>query len=84
MLSSRNSGKYLTRTYEREKNAGEYDSSNLTADEIAYLEIQDGQAYRVDELSEATTDPVDPLTEPRTIRIRRPGDGILHDDGRLS
>jgi hypothetical protein len=43
VLSSQNSGKYLTRTYERDKNAGEMDSSNLTADEISFLEIQDGE-----------------------------------------
>jgi hypothetical protein len=44
MLTTENSGKYLTRTYERDKNAGELDSSGLTADEISFLEIQNGAA----------------------------------------
>jgi len=43
MLSSQNTGKYLTRSYERDKNAGELDSSNLTAAELSFLEIQDGE-----------------------------------------
>ncbi|MFA5269640.1 MAG: hypothetical protein WC379_16875 [Methanoregula sp.] len=43
VLSTQNSGKYLTRTYERDKNAGELDSSNLTAAELSFLEIQDGE-----------------------------------------
>jgi hypothetical protein len=44
MLTTENSGKYLCRSYERDKNAGELDKSNLTADEISFLEIQDGEA----------------------------------------
>lgn len=43
MLTTQNSGKYLTRSYEREKNAGELDSSGLTAAEISFLEITDGE-----------------------------------------
>jgi len=43
VLSTQNCGKYLTRTYERDKNAGELDSSTLTDAEIEYLEIQDGE-----------------------------------------
>ena len=43
MLTTKNSGKYLTRSYERAKNAGELDSSNLTAAERSFLEIQDGE-----------------------------------------
>lgn len=43
MLSSLNSGKYLTRTYTRDKNAGEWDKSRLTSDEISFLDILDGE-----------------------------------------
>jgi hypothetical protein len=43
VLSSENCGKLLTHSYERDKNAGELDSSNLTAAEISFLEIQDGE-----------------------------------------
>jgi hypothetical protein len=64
MLTSENSGKYLTRTYERDKNAGELDSSNLTADEISFLEIQDGEGQAKFDLE----------------RLRRKTDGLLHDN----
>ena len=64
MLSSYNCGKYLTRTYERDKNAGEMDSSNLTAAEISFLEIQDGEGQIKHDLEQ----------------LRRKTDGILHDD----
>ena len=64
MLTSENSGKYLTRTYERDKNAGELDSSNLTAEEISFLEIQDGEAQAKFDLE----------------RLREKTDGILHDN----
>lgn len=43
MLTTFNDGKYLTRSYEREKNYGEWDSSNLTTDDITFYEIQDGE-----------------------------------------
>lgn len=43
MLTIQNSGKYLTRSYERDKNAGELDSSGLTAAKFSFLEIQDGE-----------------------------------------
>jgi len=64
MLTSENSGKYLTRTYERDKNAGELDSSNLTAEEISFLEIQDGEGQMKYDLE----------------RLRERTDGILHDN----
>ena len=64
MLTSENSGKYLTRTYERDKNAGELDSSNLTAEEISFLEIQDGEGQMKYDLE----------------RLREKTDGLLHDN----
>lgn len=64
MLTSLNSGKYLTRSYERDKNAGELDSSGLTAAEISFLEIQDGEGQMKHDHE---------LLRERT-------DGILHDN----
>ena len=64
MLSSQNSGKYFTRTYWRDKEAGERDKSGLTAAELSFLEIQDGEGqmkYDLEQLREKT-------------------DGILHDN----
>jgi len=63
MLTSENCGKYLTRTYERDKNAGELDSSNLTAAEISFLEIQDGEGQAKHDLEV----------------MREKADGVLHD-----
>lgn len=64
MLTTENSGKYLTRSYERDKNAGELDKSGLTASEISFLEIQDGEAQAKFDLEQ----------------LRRKTDGLLHDD----
>lgn len=63
VLSSQNSGKYLARTYEREKNAGELDKSGLTADQISFLEIQDGEGQMKHDLD----------------LMRERADGVLHD-----
>jgi hypothetical protein len=43
MLTSYNSGKYLTRTYTRDKNAAEWDKTLFTAAEIEFLDVQDGE-----------------------------------------
>jgi len=64
MLSSQNSGKYFTRTYWRDKEAGERDKSGLTAAELSFLEIQDGEAQAKFDLE----------------RLREKTDGILHDN----
>ena len=64
VLCSQNEGKYFTADYWRRKEAGEWDSSNLTAADISFLEIQDGEGRIKYELE----------------RIRERADGILHDD----
>jgi len=64
MLSSQNSGKYFTRTYWRDKEAGERDKSGLTAAELSFLEIQDGEGQMKYDLE----------------RLREKTDGILHDN----
>ncbi len=61
VLSSLNCGKYLTRSYERDKNAGELDSTGLTAADISFLEIADGEGQMKADLEE----------------LRRKTDGIL-------
>jgi hypothetical protein len=62
VLSTQNCGKYLTRSYERDKNAGELDSSNLTAAEISFLEIKDGEG----------------AMKARLEKMREEADGVLH------
>lgn len=61
VLSSLNCGKYLTRSYERDKNAGELDKTGLTAADISFLEIADGEGQMKADLEE----------------LRRKTDGIL-------
>jgi hypothetical protein len=60
MLTKENSGKYLSGEWARRKNAGELDSSNLTAEEKAFLEIQDGEGQAkidLEKLRRKTDDP---------------------------
>lgn len=64
VLCFQNSGKYLSSDYWRQKEAGEWDSSNLTPDEKTFLEIQDGEGRIKHELEQ----------------LRRKTDGLLHDD----
>ena len=64
VLDTQNSGKYFTADYWRRKEAGEMDSSNLTAAEISFLEIQDGEG-RIKHEAE---------------QLRRKTDGLLYDD----
>jgi hypothetical protein len=62
MLSTQNTGKYLTADYWRQKEAGELDKSNLSADDITFLEIQDGEAQQKHDIE----------------IMREKADGILH------
>jgi hypothetical protein len=60
MLTKENSGKYLSHEWARRKEAGELDSSNLTTEEKAFLEIQDGQGqikHDLEKLRRKTDDP---------------------------
>lgn len=61
VLSTLNCGKYLTRSYERDRNAGELDKTGLTAADISFLEIADGEGQMKADLEE----------------LRRKTDGIL-------
>ena len=71
MLTTQNCGKYLTRKFWRDKNAGELDSTGLTAAEISFLEIADGHAQMKDDIRGAMhTSPIDPLTPSRIIDMR--------------
>ena len=62
MLSSYNDGKYLTRTFERKKNIGEWDSNDLTTEELSFYEVTDGEGEIKFNLEQ----------------LRRKSDGIQH------
>jgi hypothetical protein len=75
VLSSQNSGKYLTKTWQKERNSALMDSTKYTAAELAYLEVDatggiDGQGQMIEDSYIMTTTPIDPLTSPRMIDLR--------------
>jgi len=75
MLSSFNSGKYLTATYEREREACAHDKARYTVAEQAYYEISGqspgmGDRDQIEESFLIDTSPIDPLTDPVEIDIR--------------
>lgn len=75
MLSSFNSGKYLTATYEREREACAQNKDRYSAADQAYYEISGqspgmGDRERIEESFLVDTVPIDPLTTPTEIDIR--------------
>jgi hypothetical protein len=80
MLSSQNTGKRLTRTYEKERELCARDSTQYTAAQQAFYDISGqspgmGDRDRMEETFKIDTDPIDPLTPPKQIDIRNlPGD----------
>lgn len=79
VLSSRNSGKYLSGAWARGREQCARNKDNYTAAQQAYYEVGDGYAARGDgDRVEATlkidTTPIDPLTTPKhkAIDIREP------------
>jgi len=75
MLSSFNSGKYLTRTYERERERCAQDKDRYSTADQAYYEISGqspgmGDRERMEDGFKMDTDPIDPLTNPTEIDIR--------------
>lgn len=75
MLSSRNSGKYLTRTWERERELCARDKDAYTAAQQDYLEISGqspgmGNRDRMEETMHFESSPIDPLSTPHTLDIR--------------
>lgn len=69
MLSSRNSGKYLSGRWSRERDRAMRDGSTTDQD---WLELSDNDVSgrHSKETYETETTPVDPLTEPKTRDIR--------------
>lgn len=80
MLSSQNTGKYLTRTYEKERELCAQDKDQYTAADQSFYEISGqspgmGDRERMEETFTFDTDPIDPLTSPKRVDIRTlPGD----------
>jgi hypothetical protein len=75
MLTSQNSGKYLTRTYERERERCAQNKNRYTEAEQAFYEISGqspgmGDREQIENGFKMDTTPIDPLTEPREIDIR--------------
>jgi hypothetical protein len=75
MLTSQNSGKYLTRTYERERELCAQNKDAYSAADQAFYDISGqspgmGDRERMEETFKMDTDPIDPLSEPKEIDIR--------------
>ena len=75
MLSSRNSGKYLTKTWERERELCARDKDAYTAAQQEYYEISGqsvgmGNRDRIEETMQFDSSPIDPLSERQTLDIR--------------
>jgi hypothetical protein len=75
MLTSQNTGKYLTRTYERERERCAQDKNRFTSTEQAFYDISGqspgmGDRERMEDGFKMDTDPIDPLTNPTEIDIR--------------
>ncbi len=75
MLTSQNSGKYLTKTYERERERCAQNKDEFTAAEQAFYDISGqspgmGDREQMEETFKMDTDPVDPLSDPKEIDIR--------------
>jgi hypothetical protein len=74
VLSSRNSGKYLSGAWARERELCARNKDNFSPAEQAYLEVGDGFAAKgngdaIEETMKIDTMPLDPLTYPRKNAI---------------
>jgi len=75
MLTSRNSCKYLTRTWEKERELCAQNKNRYTEAEQEYYEISGqspgmGDREQIEEMFKMDTLPIDPLSEPREVDIR--------------
>ena len=75
MLTSQNTGKYLTRTYERERELCAQNKDAYSTADQAFYDISGqspgmGDRERMEDGFKMDTCPVDPLTNPREIDIR--------------
>lgn len=75
MLTSQNTGKYLTRTYEEERERCAQNKDEFTSSEQAFYDISGqspgmGDRERMEETFKVCNTPVDILTESREIDQR--------------
>jgi hypothetical protein len=75
MLTSQNSGKYLTRTYERERERCAQDKTQFTTAEQAFYDISGqspgmGDRERMEEDFKMESSPIDTLSHSEEIDIR--------------
>lgn len=75
MLTSQNCGKYLTATYERERERCAQNKDKFTAADQAFYDISGqspgmGDRERLTETFKTLNSPIDPKTSPTTMDIR--------------
>lgn len=75
MLTSQNSGKLLTRSYERGREACAWNKDAFSAADQEFYDISGqspgmGDRERMEETFKTETTPLDPLTLPRQVDIR--------------
>jgi len=75
MLTSQNTGKYLTRKYERERERCAQNKDEFTAAEQAFYDISGqspgmGDRERMEKTFKMDTSPIDPLSDPKEIDVR--------------
>lgn len=74
MLTSNNSGKYLTRTYEHERESCAQNKDNFSAEDQAYYDISGqsagmGDRERIERAMHYPSEPVD-VTESKVLDMR--------------
>ena len=69
MLSSANSGKYLSAEWACTRAEGMADRTSITADERTWTELADTDGTMLEDSYKIDTVPIDPLTEPKKDAI---------------
>ena len=69
MLSSANSGKYLSDEWARTRAEGMADRTSITADEREWTELTDTDGTMLEDSYKIDTAPIDPLTESKKDEI---------------
>lgn len=83
VLSTQNSGKYLSKQYTEERNLAEEDAARFTSGELTYLGVANGTYGRADQVQRDATN-IDPGVNPRWINRRNAVDARdLGDTGRI-
>jgi hypothetical protein len=83
MITSENV-KYLSKDYAEKREECARDKTQFTASEQAFYEVtstpSDGDGDLENEMFLVDNTPIDGLTEPRTIDLRKVHDGILYNE----